>query len=91
MYEEMLKDSRKKEMIDLFFLPMPADLGYHSYEPRYEWQDPITDSCEYLNGKPCYYDGSGLNAERIYEVLLERGSDGVWQELESFYNEVFKG
>jgi len=44
--------------------------------------------CEYL-GCPCYYDGSGLNAERIYHVMLEKGSDGVWEELEKYYIETF--
>ena len=71
------------------FLPMPADLGYHSPVPIYEGQTTVTDNCKYLNGKPCYYDGSGLNAERIYKVLLEKGSDGAWKELEDFYNSVF--
>ena len=45
--------------------------------------------CEYLDGKPCYYDGSGLNAERVYGVLLEKGSDGVWKELEEYYVSTF--
>lgn len=44
--------------------------------------------CEYI-GKPCYYDGSGLNAERIYKIMLEEGSDGVWKELESYYTRIF--
>lgn len=46
--------------------------------------------CEYLDGKPCYYDGSSLNADRIYRVLLNKGSNGVWRELEDYYNEIFE-
>lgn len=46
--------------------------------------------CQYLDGKPCYYDGSGLNAERIYEVLVAEGSAGVWRELRAYYDETFK-
>lgn len=69
--------------------PIPADLGYHSPVPIYEGQNVCSESCEYLDGKPCYYDGSGLNAESIYEVLLKEGSDGVWRELEDFYKNVF--
>lgn len=69
--------------------PLPADLGYHSFKPMYEGQEAIRKECEFLGGKPCYYDGSTLNAERIYNVLLESGSDGVWKELESFYVETF--
>lgn len=70
--------------------PMPADLGYHSPTPMWEDQTPM-DNCPYLDGKPCYYDGSSLNAERIYRVLLEKGSDGVWAELEEYYNDTFGG
>ena len=75
--------------IDCLYHPMPADLGYHSFTPTYEGQIPISDSCEYLNGKPCYYDGSGLAAERVYQRLLREGSDGVWTELEDYYESTF--
>lgn len=71
------------------FEPLPADLGYHSHKPMYEGQEPLQKECEYLNGKPCYYDGSGLNAQRIYTTLLEKGSDGVWKELEDYYTKLF--
>lgn len=71
-----------------FWKPMPADLGYHSLKPLYEGQISY-DDCLWLDGKPCYYDGSGLNAERIWKVLLEEGSDGVWRELEEYYKSVF--
>lgn len=70
--------------------PMPSDLGYHSPKPMYDGQNTM-GKCEYLNGKPCYYDGSGLNAEKVYDVLLNEGSDGVWKYLENYYNETFKG
>ena len=69
--------------------PMPVDVGYHSLSPLYEGQEICNHTCEYLNGKPCYYDGSGLQAERVYEILLKEGSEGVWKELESRYNELF--
>lgn len=75
--------------IKIRYLPSPADLGYHSPVPIYEGQEPMNKPCEYLDGKPCYYDGSGLNAETIYKVLLEKGSDGVWKELEIYYHDTF--
>lgn len=68
--------------------PMPADLGYHSPIPQYEGQRPMEGVCQELGGT-CYYDGSGLNAERVFEVLLREGSDGVWRELEEYYTSVF--
>jgi len=47
-------------------------------------------ACPYLDGKPCYYDGSGLNAERIFDILVKEGSAGVWRELEVYYRETFE-
>jgi len=88
--EELNKNAIGKDLYYISSLnPLPADLGYHSLTPTYEGQSICTESCEYLDGKPCYYDRSGLNAERIYEVLLNEGSDGVWRELEKYYNELF--
>ena len=71
------------------FLPLPADVGYHSPTPLYEGQTVCSDHCEYLDGKPCYYDGSGLFAEEVYQKLVEGGSDEVWKILEERYMELF--
>ena len=86
-----LRDSEELDLLDLQILyhPMPVDLGYHSPKPLYEDQTQISDSCEYLDGRPCYYDGSGLNAKSIYEVLLKEGDKGVWRELEEYYKLTF--
>jgi hypothetical protein len=85
------EEFRGKMTPDKYFLfePLPADLGYHSPKPIYEGQDSM-GPCPYLNGQICYYDGSGLNAEKIYKVLLEKGSDGVWEELEKYHKEIFE-
>jgi hypothetical protein len=69
--------------------PMPAGFGYHSPKPMYEGQDVVGDSCEYLDGKPCYYDGGGLYAETVFERMLKEGDEGVWAELEQSYVERF--
>ena len=66
-----------------------TDIGYHSYTPRYEDQTLITDSCEVLGGKPCYYDGSSLNAEPIFHRLLAEGDKAVWEEMEKWYLHTF--
>jgi hypothetical protein len=88
--EELIHRNANDELsIRCMFTPQPADVGYHSPKPMYEGQEPMTDSCECLDGKPCYYDGSGLYAEEIYKVLVEKGSDGVWKDLENYYVDVF--
>jgi len=80
--------------VDISHHPMPADVGYHSPKPMWESEDwphkPATESCPYLDGKPCYYDGSTLYAEDVYKILLKKGSKGVWEELENCYREQFE-
>ena len=68
--------------------PMPIDLGYHSRTPHYEDQSIMREDCPLLDA-PCYYNGSGLNAEPIFEVLVSQGHDAVWERLESYYNDTF--
>jgi len=88
--EEFLKRPRPDETsLRCFYLPMPADLGYHSPKSTYKGQKSM-GPCEYLDGKPCYYDGSGLNAEPVYERMLKEGSEGVWKELEEYYKSTFE-
>ena len=70
--------------------PVPADLGFHSPKPIYDGQPAVRSDCSYVDG-PCYYDGSSLNAMSMYRVLVERGSDGVWEELERYYRHTFEG
>ena len=69
--------------------PMPADLGYHSPKPLYEDQSPMSGKCDVLDGK-CYYAGSGLNAEPIFQLLVEKGHEAVWTALEQEYAEQFQ-
>lgn len=45
--------------------------------------------CEYLNGKPCYYDGSSLNAEKYMDILISQGDEALWEALEKYYCETF--
>lgn len=80
----------RKNRDHFFCRPQPADLGYHSPVPLHEWQSPCNDSCEYLDGKPCYYDGSSLNAMPVYGRLLREGDEGVWNALEDYYHSIFE-
>lgn len=70
-------------------IPYPADIGYHSPNPMYEGQDVCCDSCKYLDGKPCYYGDSCLEAKEVYKKMLEFGSDAVWEYLEKKYITLF--
>jgi len=57
------------------------DVGYHDTEPHYEGQTHSQEKCEWLNGKPCYCDGSALRAEEFMKVLVKKGSGAVWRLL----------
>jgi len=70
--------------------PMPADVGYHSPVPMYEDQLIMSETCSYLDGKPCYYDGSGLMAQDGYEALVSGGGPGIWDYLENYYRATFE-
>jgi hypothetical protein len=72
------------------YFPMPADLGYHSKTPHYDGQEPIDSDCEYCDGEPCYYDGSGLNAYDAHYALVNGGDRGLWEFLEQYYRHVFE-
>ena len=83
--------ARKATKDNLFlYLPMPADVGWHSPVPIYQDQEPISEECEYLDGKPCYYDGSTFHAEKVFDILVAEGDEAVWKYLEDYYNQVFK-
>lgn len=80
-------DRRHQRIPHLTCHPQPADLGYHSPKPMYEGQTKM-DQCAYLP-EGCYYDGSSLNAHPLYWLLVEKGAEAVWAELEDYYKERF--
>lgn len=71
------------------YFPSPSDLGFHSKTPRYDGHEPIDDSCEFCDGEPCYYDGSGLNAADAMYALVNGGEEALWEFLEAYYDCVF--
>jgi hypothetical protein len=73
----------------LHFCPMGADVGYHTTTQQYEGQTVVSEECEYLDNKPCYYDGSSLAAEELLKQFIEHGEDHMWDYLEKYYNDRF--
>jgi hypothetical protein len=67
----------------------PSDLGYHSKTPHFEGHEPSIESCEFCDGKPCYYDGSSLNANDAMYALVNGGEDALWEFLDAYYATVF--
>ncbi len=78
----------RKYPFEYCMTPTPADLGFHHKKPgEYLYKN---DTCEFVSGHSCYYEGSGLQAEGIYKILLEKGSEGVYKKLESLYKKYMK-
>ncbi len=68
--------------------PSAWDLGYHARVPQYEGAEQYgSQPCEYL-GAPCWYDGSGLNAEPVLAALFDRGEAGVWDALYEMHDSL---
>jgi hypothetical protein len=85
----VMEEFKEKRSDYYYLIPMPADVGYHSPKPMYIGQHALVESCELLNGEPCYYDGSGLTAERYFDILVKRGGEALWEELEKYYKDIF--
>lgn len=63
-------------------------LAYHAFEQQHEGQSK-RESCEWLDGKPCFSACSGLAAHKLFETLVAKGSGGVWAKMTVFYEENF--
>ena len=69
--------------------PLPAELGYHSKTPLYDGQEAGDVGCEFCDGAPCYYAGSGLQAYNAMYTLVNGGGEALWKFLDEYYNSVF--
>jgi hypothetical protein len=69
--------------LEVLYKPLPVDVGYHALSPQYQGQEQI--ECTILEGGKCYCDGSALRAQDVFNILLEKGSKGVWEYLEAEY------
>ncbi len=88
---EFIKEAHNKDefWLEAFLCPQPVDVGYHSPVPLYDGQTILSESCPYLDGKPCYYEGSGLQAIKVFDILIKEGNSGVWKYLEKYYINTF--
>ena len=74
----------------LFHKPLPADIGFHALKPFEDYlKEYKQEKCCYLDDRPCYYDGSALQAQDVFNILTTKGSDGVWKYMEKCYKETF--
>jgi hypothetical protein len=69
--------------------PMGLSVGYHSPRPMFEGQPVAQESCGFLDGKPCYCDGSALVASKWMERFIQGGTEWLWRALEEEYRDRF--
>jgi hypothetical protein len=64
--------------------PSGSYVGAHSLKPReaYLSSDP---ECSWLDGAPCYGDGSFTMADEVLEALAAGGSDAAFERMASLY------
>jgi hypothetical protein len=68
--------------------PSGGYIGFHFLQQGdYGFQ---TEKCEYLNGKSCYGDGSFCDAHQYAKILVEKGSDAVFEKMEERFIEIIK-
>lgn len=82
-YKIMEEMSAKCHFSRAMSKPMAASIDYHDVKPHWEGHEPY-GKCEFLNGKVCYTDGSCLNAQQFYDVLVREGLDALWKAMEEW-------
>jgi hypothetical protein len=87
--QERLDHKPLGEFPYLFHKPQPAYVNYHSKEKQYPEQEISNEKCPLTEGI-CYSDGSCSDADRVFEILVCEGSEGIWKELERLYKLRFE-
>jgi hypothetical protein len=75
----------------------PIPVGRESH-----WDVPCVDEekgwheCSLTNSGFCYHDGSSLAGDNLWNILMKKGTDGVYEHLEDYYikyfaNEAYRG
>lgn len=73
--------------------PMGVELAYHSPKPTNKWQKEKdgTLGCQLLpKGKKCWGDAGFIAGGDLMKVLIEKGEEAVWKEMESWYKNYLK-
>ena len=65
--------------------PEALSIDKHSPVPLYDGAG-YCNSCPFLDGKPCFSDGSALCSREYLDTLITRGTDGLWPALGEWYD-----
>lgn len=70
--------------------PNGYSVSFHTARPRYDGQEPreVAPQGHCKEWGQCYWDAGFPMAEEPAALLVEKGSDAVWEWLENQYNET---
>lgn len=63
----------------------PQDLGSHTETPQGPWDRLLMPACPYLDSRPCFYEGSTVDAEAVYAAFTTEGEPAIWRALMAKY------
>ena len=66
------------------------DVGVHHKTHVEGWTHIPAVTCACTGHDECWYEGSGLLAEKWLKVLKSDGSDAIWKLMEDYYKYNFK-
>ena len=68
------------------------DVGFHSIKRPHYLRKEDKRVCDLNDCGYCYYDGSSLRGrdDKLGELFMEKGVEGIWKYLEEEYVNVFK-
>ena len=82
-------DDDDKEKMEVDAKLAPLGVTTHSYVPRWEQDEPTTNKCMFLDGKPCYSTTNYITAFEPFNAFMENGIEALWEWLEEHHKEVF--
>lgn len=62
-----------------------GSLDMHSFKPHFVGHQKSSRKCDFIGKKYCYVDGSCLAAEKMADILLREGTEGLWNAMEKRY------
>ena len=65
----------------------PSGAGVFAHSIAERQNSASEDTCDILPGGKCWCTGGYLIADEVLKTLVTMGSDGVWHQLESYYQE----
>jgi hypothetical protein len=88
MLPHVQQDLNKNFFDHLSCGPYPVDVLIHSKKPT-DLNEAPRSKCVYLGKDKCYANSKHQYTKEVWDTLLYKGSEGVWEHLLKIYKEEF--